>query len=193
MAHKGTYLPTYRVVAYAAPQVLEDMRALIDGVKAIKKSVCTPFLPACRPRTSAPSGAHCAGHDVHVTVCCRCLTRLRWPRGPTSRSTRRCTRSLPRLPRRRRALNRPRASAPLPICAGPLRISSRTRSRRWDSATSALGLGHVYAGTARRWRSWRRRALGCARGAPLRMSCHVPVSASHHLCPFVRRRCASSA
>ena len=53
------------MLAYAAPQVLEDMRALIDGVKAIKKSVCTPFLPACRPRTGAPPGAHCAGHDVH--------------------------------------------------------------------------------------------------------------------------------
>ena len=89
-------------------------------------------------------------------------------------------------------LTSPRRASPPHICAGPLRICSRTWSQR-SSATSALGLGHVCAGTARRWRSWRRRALGCARGAPLRMSCHVPVSASHHLCPFARRRCAASA
>lgn len=49
-----------RRVAYAAPQVLEDMRALIDGVKAIKKSVCNAHRPSPSASYRAPSRAHCA-------------------------------------------------------------------------------------------------------------------------------------
>ena len=201
------------------------MRALIDGVKAIKKSVCTPFLPACRPRTGAPSGAHCAGHDVHSSHrVLQVLDEAAMATGPNkpfhsqmytfvTKAASQASRPKPPKPRLgppphlRRALAHLLAVGLGPGAARPrLRWDSATSALglghdragtrphlRWDSATSALGLGHVYAGTARRWRSWRRRALGCARGAPLRMSCHVPVSASHHLCPFVRRRCASSA